>query len=99
MDQMRGALRAKNPILSFPAFGEAGDHRLGASQLSVWRERRRRYREAEVRSLLHSTLFAQARRDDCAEDGAYRPFREGTLSAREALAQRVIGYRLSVIDM
>src|SRR4051794_40152311 len=81
MGKMRGTVRTKDSVLSFSASGEAGRDRLGAGKLSLWRERRRRDREAEIRSLLHPALLVEARRDDRAQDRAHGFVREGTLSA------------------
>src|SRR5215468_6266785 len=73
-------LREENSLLSFPAFGETGNHRLGAGQLSLRRKRRGRDRKTEVRSLLYSSLFSQARRDDRAQDRACDALQQGPLS-------------------
>src|SRR5439155_1734303 len=39
VEQVRRALRANNPVLSFPAPGQTGYHWLGASELSLRRKR------------------------------------------------------------
>src|SRR5436189_6426060 len=74
-------LREENSLLSFPAFGQSGNHRLGAGELSLRRKRRGCDRETEVRSLLYSSLFPQARRDDRAQDRARDAVQQGTLSS------------------
>src|SRR2546423_5812203 len=89
MDQVCGTLRTENPVLSFPPPGKAGDHRLGAGELSVWRERRRRDREAEIRSVLYPALFIEARRDDRAEDGVYGALRQRPMSKVGSRKQKV----------
>ena len=69
-----------NSVLSFPAPGKTGNHRLGSSQLSLRRERPGRGREAQIRSLLHPPLLAEARRDDRAENSAHHAFWQRTLA-------------------
>src|SRR3546814_13778786 len=51
---------SRNPaaVLCRAPHGEAGDHRLGADQLSLWRLDRGFAAEARIRSLLRQELFA-----------------------------------------
>src|SRR6266404_7825756 len=78
--KMCRALREKDPVLSFSTFGEAGNHRLGAGKLSLWRKRRRRDQQASIRSLLHKTLFIETRRHDRTENCPHDVVWEGKMS-------------------
>src|SRR5437868_15300660 len=84
---MRRALREENPVLPFSPSRETGNHRLGAGQLSLRRERRRRDREIAVRSLLHSPLLTKARRDDRVEDCPHNAFRQRALAGANFTAE------------
>src|SRR5438270_6949300 len=95
MGGMRGALPRQDSVLSFPAFGKAGDHRLGTGKLSLRRKRTRRDAEANLRSVLHPALFPQARCHDRSEDDLYDVRRKGPLKGGPFLRTSVISYRLS----
>src|SRR5438105_2810819 len=82
MGKMCRTLREENPVLSFPSFGETGDHRMGASELSLRRERRGRDQQASVRSLLYPALLVEARCDDCFENCAHDVVWKGTVAAQ-----------------
>src|SRR3546814_10821893 len=57
--------------------GEAGDHRLGADQLSLWRLDRGFAAEARIRPLLRQELFALPRSVDPAPDDPGRAVARG----------------------
>src|SRR5690606_22841329 len=65
------------PILCGTPYGEAGDHRLGADQLSLWRVDRGCPEEAGIRSLLRQELHALPRHTDPAPDTAGRALAGG----------------------
>src|SRR5438105_6754652 len=92
---MRRALPGQDSVLSFPAFGQAGDHWLGTGKLSLRRKRRRRGAEANLRSVLHPALFPEARCHDCSENDLYDVRRKGPLKGGPFLRTSVIGYQLS----
>src|SRR5947208_12915776 len=79
MGGMRGTLPGQNSVLSFPASGKTRDHGMGAGKLSLWRERRRRDAEADLRSLLHPALFPETRRHDRSENDLYDVCGKGPL--------------------
>src|SRR3984893_18862904 len=93
MGGMRGALPAKDSVLSFPASGQTGHHRLGAGKLSLRRKRKRRDAEANLRPLLYSPLFPEARCHDRSENDLYDVCRKRAIRPFPAN----ISYQLSVI--
>ena len=96
MGGMRGALPAKDSVLSFPAFGQAGHHRLGPGKLSLRRKRRRRDAEANLRSVLHPALFSETRCHDRSKNDLYDVRRQREIIASDYLPlPAVIGYQLS----
>src|SRR6516165_6464605 len=92
---MRAALSRQDPVLSFPAPGEAGDHRLGTGELSVRRERERCGAEVNLRSLLHQALLSETRRDDRSEDDLYDVCGQRKINEQFIFLCR---YRLTVIS-
>src|SRR5439155_24616583 len=94
VDQVRRTISENDSVLSFPAPSETGDHRLGAGELSLRRERPGRAPQASIRSLLHPPLLAEARCDDRVENRAHDAVWKGTLSGVKRLS--VISCRLSV---
>src|SRR3954466_11165297 len=91
MGAVRRSLPEKDSVLSLPASGEARHHRLGAGELSVRRERRRRGREIKIRSLLYQALLVNARRDDCFEDDLHNVIRQMTITSCD------VGFRRSEV--
>src|SRR5205823_3791155 len=83
MGGMCGPLPGENSVLSFPSFGQTGDYRVGAGELSLRRKRRRRHAEANLRSVLHPALFAEARCDDRFENDLYDVCWKRPLSGRD----------------
>ena len=68
---------------------------MGAGKLSLWRERRRRDAEANLRSVLHPALFAETRRHDRSENDLYDVCGKGPLNGPVFRQRSVISYRLS----
>src|SRR6478672_1189785 len=66
---------------------------MGAGKLSLWRERRRRDAEANLRSVLHPALFVEARCHDRSENDLYDVCGEGPLK-RPSYRLSVISYRI-----
>src|SRR5882724_6333663 len=66
---------------------------MGAGKLSLWRERRRRDAEANLRPLLHPALFAETRRHDRSENDQYDVCGKGPLKAARlsVLSYRIVG--------
>src|SRR5947209_14168596 len=54
---------------------------MGTGKLSLWRKRRRRAAEANLRPLLHPTLFAETRCHDRSENDLYDVCGERSLKA------------------
>src|SRR5437868_15333675 len=69
---------------------------MGAGKLSLWRERRRRNAEADLRPLLHSALFPETRRHDRSENDLYDVCRKRAIIALSGKHQLlVLSYLLS----
>src|SRR5437667_10016693 len=60
---------------------------MGAGQLSLRRKRGGCDREIEIRSLLHPSLFVEARCDDHVEDGAHNALRQGQVRGKDIRSQ------------
>src|SRR5438874_6196843 len=70
---------------------------MGAGELSLWRKRRRRDAEANLRSLLHPALFVETRCHDRSENDLYDVRRKRAIG-RPRYQLSVISYQLSVIS-
>src|SRR5438477_10843193 len=69
---------------------------MGAGKLSLWRERRRRDAEADLRPLLHPALFPETRRHDRSENNLHDVCRKRAIIALSGKHQLlVLSYLLS----
>ena len=85
--------RGQAALLRRAAHGEAGHHRLGADQLSLWRQRRGCAAQARIRSLLRQELHAFPRPADPAPDAARGAVARGRAVSVQAAFWLALGNR------